>query len=142
MSRAARILVADDNDTFRTVVEDILTRAGYEVIVADDGLTAFEKTVICKPDVVITDGLMPRMHGFLLCKTVKQLEPPPKVIVVTAVYTRQEYREEVIRKYGADELLTKPCRIGDLFASIERLLWPTGEQGEETGRIGGEVACV
>jgi len=131
MKDSVKILVADDNASFRKVLKDALIRAGYEILEAEDGLEAFEKVVINKPDVVITDGLMPKMHGFLVCKTVKQLEPPPKVIVLTAVYTKPEYRAEVIRKYGADDLFTKPCSIAELITSIEYLLPRPGQQAEE-----------
>jgi DNA-binding response OmpR family regulator len=81
-----------------------------------------------KPDLVIADGLMPKLHGFMVCKMLKQLEPPPKVILLTAVYTKPEYRTKAKEQYGADELLTKPCRTDDLLACIENLLGRQGEQ--------------
>jgi DNA-binding response OmpR family regulator len=132
MSKPIKILVADDNASYRRVLKGLLTMAGYEVLEAEDGLAAFEMAVIEKPDIVITDGLMPKMHGFLVCKTVKQLEPPPKVIVLTAVYTKPEYRLEVMRKYGADELFIKPCSTAELVACIENMLLGPGEQPDET----------
>ena len=92
MSKPIRILVADDNAPLRKVMKDVLTRAGYEVLLAEDGLDAFEKALAVRPDLVITDGLMPKLHGFLVCKMLKQLEPPPKVILLTSVYTKPEYR--------------------------------------------------
>lgn len=135
MSKPIRILVADDNAPLRKVMKDVLTRAGYEVLLAEDGLDAFEKALAVRPDLVITDGLMPKLHGFLVCKMLKQLEPPPKVILLTAVYTKPEYESEVKQRYGADELLIKPCRVADLLACIANLLagtaWQTEEASEE-----------
>ena len=133
MKKPIRILVADDNAPLRKVMKDVLTRAGYEVLLAEDGLDALEMALAVKPDLVITDGLMPKLHGFLACKMLKQLEPPPKVILLTAVYTKPEYRTEVKEQYGADELLTKPCRTADLLACIENLLSQPGGHKQETG---------
>lgn len=117
-----KILVADDDPPLRKVLGKILTDAGYEVILAEDGQIAVEKATAHKPDLVITDGLMPRMHGFLACKSIKELQSPPKVIVLTAIYTKMNYKWEVKEKYGADDMLTKPFEVSELLACIERHL--------------------
>jgi DNA-binding response OmpR family regulator len=83
---------------------------------------------------MITDGLMPRVHGFLLCKTVKQLDPSPKIIALTAVYTKPECRSEVMRKYGADELFIKPCKTLELLACIEDMMSRPVKQAEGAER--------
>jgi CheY-like chemotaxis protein len=121
-SRGKRILVADDDPPLRRVLGKILTSAGYEVVLVEDGKAAVEKAVEMKPDLVITDGLMPKMHGFLVCKALKELQPAPKVIMLTAVYTKMNYRFEARERYGADELLTKPFEVANLLECIERHL--------------------
>jgi DNA-binding response OmpR family regulator len=65
---------------------------------------------------------MPKMHGFLVCKAVKELQPPPKVILLTAVYTKMHYKWEAKNKYGADDLITKPFEVAALLNCIERHL--------------------
>ena len=100
----------------------ILTSAGYEVVLVEDGKAAVEKAAEMKPDLVITDGLMPKMHGFLVCKALKEMQPAPKVIMLTAVYTKLNYRFEARDRYGADELLTKPFEVANLLKCIERHL--------------------
>ena len=117
-----RILVADDDLPLRRVLGKILTTAGYEVVLVEDGKAAVEKAAEVKPDLVITDGLMPKMHGFLVCKALKELQPAPKVIMLTAVYTKMNYRFEARERYGADELLTKPFEVALLLQCIERHL--------------------
>ncbi|HEX8087801.1 MAG TPA: response regulator [Blastocatellia bacterium] len=128
-----KILVADDDQPLRKVLGKILTSAGYEVILVEDGKAAVEKTIIERPDLVITDGLMPKMHGFLVCRTIKELQPPPKVIMLTAVYTKMHYKWEAKEKYGADELMTKPFEVAELLDCIERHL---------SVPAGAESACV
>ena len=120
-----RILVADDDPPLRRVLGKILTSAGYDVILVEDGKAAVEKAAEIKPDLVITDGLMPKMHGFLVCKALKEMKPAPKVIMLTAVYTKLNYRFEARDRYGADELLTKPFEVANLLKCIERHLGGT-----------------
>jgi DNA-binding response OmpR family regulator len=91
-------------------------------VLAEDGKAAVEKASSEKPDLVITDGLMPKMHGFLACKAIKEMASPPKVIMLTAVYTRLSYKWEAKEAYGADDLLTKPFEVSELLACIEKQL--------------------
>ncbi|HWP43659.1 MAG TPA: response regulator [Blastocatellia bacterium] len=117
-----RILVADDDPPLRKVLGKLLTQAGYEVLLAEDGLSAVEKVKAERPDLVITDALMPKMHGFSVCKAIKQLEEPPKVIILTAVFTKPKYQHEAKRDYGADEVMSKPFEVSDLLTRISAQL--------------------
>jgi DNA-binding response OmpR family regulator len=117
-----RILVVDDDRFVRDVLNLILTRADYDVLLAEDGRTAVEKAHDEQPDLVIIDGLLPGLHGFLACKAIKELEAPPKVILHTAVYTKPTYKWEVKQEYGADDILHKPVKPSDLLACIEKHL--------------------
>jgi CheY-like chemotaxis protein/curved DNA-binding protein CbpA len=117
-----KILIADDDPLLRKVLGKILTEAGYEVVVAEDGERAVEKAASERPHLVIADGLMPKMHGFLACKMIKQMQSPPKVILLTAVYTKKNYKWEARQQYGADDFLTKPFELSELFACIEKHL--------------------
>jgi CheY-like chemotaxis protein/curved DNA-binding protein CbpA len=121
-AKGKKILIADDDAPLRRVLGKILTDAGYEVLLAEDGQSAVEKAATERPHLVIADGLMPRMHGFLACKAIKQMQSPPKVIVLTAVYRKKNYRWEAREQYDADELLTKPFELSQLLACIEEQL--------------------
>lgn len=115
-----KILLADDDSTFRKILGDILTRAGYDVILAEDGEKALEKAKSENPAVVITDGLMPKLHGFEVSKAIKELHPETKIIMLTAIYTSPNSRREAHSKFFVDELITKPCQIADLLSKIEK----------------------
>jgi CheY-like chemotaxis protein len=121
-AKGKKILIADDDPPLRKVLGKILTDAGYDVVLAEDGESAVEKAASERPHLVITDGLMPKMHGFLVCKAIKQMESPPKVILLTAVYTKRNYKWEVREQYGADDFLTKPFELSELLACIEKHL--------------------
>lgn len=121
MDTQKKILVADDDRVQRELLGQILTKAGYDIVFAIDGREAVEKATTEKPDLVLMDGLMPKMHGFLACKTIKELEDPPKVLLLTGIYTKPTYKSEV-KSYFADGLLSKPFDRTRLLALIESLL--------------------
>ena len=121
-SKGKKILVADDDPPLRKVLGKILIDAGYEVVLAEDGQQAVEMAGIEKPDLVIADGLMPKLHGFLACKAIKELPSSPKVIMLTAVYTKKNYRWEAREKYRADDFMTKPFELSELLACVDKHL--------------------
>jgi len=121
-SNGKKILIADDDPPLRKVLGKILTEAGYDVVLAEDGESAVEKAASERPHLVIADALMPKMHGFVACKKIKQMESPPKVIMLTAVYTKRNYKWEAREQYGADDFMTKPFELAELLACIERHL--------------------
>ena len=118
MHRRAKILVADDEPAVRHMLWSVLSMAGYEVVLVEDGKSAVEKTQSENPDLVLTDGLLPKLHGFLVCKTIKSLPNSPKVFILTGVYTKLTYGWEVKSEYGADDFLTKPFDIVELLSRI------------------------
>jgi len=122
MSEKRKILIADDEPVTREVLGKMLTNAGYEVIFAEDGKSAVQKAGTEKPDLVLMDGLMPKMHGFLACKAIKALADPPSVIVLTGVYTKPTYKWEAQGEFGADGLLTKPVDVEVLLRTVEKQL--------------------
>ncbi len=97
-------------------------KAGHEVVFAEDGKSAVEKASSEMPDLVFIDGLMPKMHGFLACKAIKEMESPPKVILLTGVYTKPNYKWEAKGTFNADDLLKKPCSPDELLACLQKHL--------------------
>lgn len=122
MGEKGKILVADDDRFTREMLRIILEREGYDLLFAEDGAAAVETALREKPDLVITDGLLPKMHGFMVCKALKESDPAPKVIIVTAVYTKPTYKWELKGEYGADDVIKKPFKAAELLASIQKHL--------------------
>lgn len=123
-----RILVVDDDHFMRETLNLILTQAGYDVLTAEDGRHALSRAKYDKPDLVIIDGVMPGLHGFLACKAIKDLHAPPKVILHTAVYTKLTYKLQAKADYGADAVLCKPVKTSELLACIEKHLAKPDDQ--------------
>lgn len=120
MAKQRKILVADDDRITREIIGAILTKAGHEVVFAEDGKSAVELASSERPDLVFIDGLMPKLHGFLACKAIKEFDTPPKVILLTGVYTKPSYKWEAKGAFGADDLLKKPAVPHELLACIEK----------------------
>jgi DNA-binding response OmpR family regulator len=117
-----RILVADDDRFIRDLMKALLSRAGYDVIFAKDGEEALKLAASENPALVLTDGLLPKLHGFEACKSIKSLKNPPKVIILTGVYTKPTYKYQVMKEYGADDVLSKPVDVCRLLESIAQQL--------------------
>jgi len=122
-----KILIVDDDRFVREMVKVILTGAGYDVLVAEDGQAALEMAKAHQPDLVLTDGLLPKLHGFEVCKALKALVQPPKVIILTGVYTKPTYRWQLTREYGADAVLNKPVDANHLLECIAKHLAAAAE---------------
>ncbi len=117
-----RILIADDQEAGRIVLEAYLEPEGYEIIAARDGLDALDRVRRSRPDLVITDVLMPRLDGFDLCRSLRRdhaLRDIP-IIIITAL----DDREDKIRgiEAGCDDFIEKPFDREELLARVRSLL--------------------
>ncbi|NPV60676.1 MAG: response regulator [Actinobacteria bacterium] len=107
----ARILLVEDSELILQVTKDALEARGHEVMVARDGEEALRKFLEGKPDLVITDCLIPKINGFKLVENIRDLEGEERtpVVMTSAIYMKQNYRK-VAMEAGADLYLAKPAR--------------------------------
>src|SRR5918996_3600102 len=103
---SAKILVVDDSALSRRTLRRILGPAGYEVVEADDGMTALEVYFLEKPDLVLLDLVMKGMYG--LDVLVKLREMDPKALVVIASADIQSSTRKMVDEAGALGFITKP----------------------------------
>ena len=104
------LLVVDDEAGIRRMAAKAAKRLGFGVIEASDGVEGKTLAKKYRPDVILTDALMPRLEGREMCR---QLKADPetgdiKIIVMTSLYRGQRYRSEAMSNYGADGYLEKP----------------------------------
>lgn len=118
------VLVADDVAAMRLLAMAMLRRLGVGVVLARDGEQAWELALELRPEIVITDALMPRLDGRELSRRIKKspvLKETP-VIVMSAVYTSQRYQKEALTTFMADGYLTKPFNLASLTEMLDRFL--------------------
>ena len=117
---AFRILVADDDESLRRVIEFSLAAEGYEVRTVADGAQALEQLRNERFDLLLSDMKMPGLSGLELLKRALELDRDIKVILITAYATIQQAVEAV--KLGAFDYLTKPFEKEELSVTIEKAL--------------------
>jgi CheY-like chemotaxis protein len=118
------LLCEDENDIARLVVEALASH-GYGWIRAADGAEGFALAKEYRPNLVLTDALMPRMDGRDLCRKLKA-DPYTwqiPVVVMTSVFKGQKYKSEAL-EFGANEYLAKPFEKSQLVAIIGRFVPP------------------
>ena len=118
-----RVVVVDDDRVTLTMLEKSLTEAGFEVVTAQDGMKALSLIQTESPDVVISDLLLPKIHGLELCQRIRQnvLLKNIAVILMSAVYDYSTFRAE-IEQVAADYFITKPLDMPRLIELIQNLV--------------------
>lgn len=122
-SGAPLVLVADDESSTRLLISTVLRQKGYRVVEAENGLEALHIVEQQRPAILILDGHMPELDGLEVCKRSKALDPAysPRTMIVTAVFKALWYRHQALSEIGVDEFMTKPVRMDELIARVERL---------------------
>lgn len=129
-----RVLVVDDEESIRKLVEYNLAQAGYEVAVAEDGLQALDMIQQQRVDMVVLDLMLPGIGGLELCKRLRQQHSRVPIIMLTA---RGEEIDRVLGlEMGADDYVTKPFSPRELVARVRAVLRRNPEEsGEGDGYI-------
>ena len=120
--RGRTVLVVDDSASIRNLIEKALTKAGFNVISAENGREALELLGKTTPDMILSDLHMPELDGFVLCKTVhadRNLSQIP-FIIMSSDGDRATMRR--LLQYGASAYLVKPFNIDQLVVTAERFL--------------------
>ncbi len=131
---ADRVLVVDDEESIRKLVEYNLVQAGYEVTVAEDGATALEMVHQQRFDLLILDLMLPGIGGMELCKRLRQEQSKIPIIMLTA---RGEEIDRVLGlEMGADDYVTKPFSPRELVARTRAVL---RRNPEETAGAGATI---
>jgi len=129
-NRKNRILIVDDNPTNIDVLFNYLTEEGYEVLVAEDGITALQRLDFAKPDVVLLDIMMPHMDGFDVCRELKANDETRDipVIFITALGSVED--KVAGFKAGGVDYVTKPFQNDEVLARIRNHLELRRMRGE------------
>lgn len=118
-----KILLVDDSDHHRLVIQKILNGAGYEeIFFAENGNEALEKAAKIKPDMVITDTLLPDFNGFEISRQIKMSDENIKVIMITGLVNELgERRLQLAKEAGADRYVLKTYDYSDLIDAVNEL---------------------
>lgn len=116
-----RILVVDDSPTERHNLNEILSKAGYQLTFAFNGEEGVAKARSEKPDLVVMDVVMPGLNGFQACRTMTQ-DPVTQGIPVILCTTKNQETDKIwAMRQGAKAYVTKPVDGPDLLKKITAL---------------------
>ena len=113
------VLVVDDTPSQLELMSKYLRESGYMVVGATDAQDALAKAVNQKPDVIITDIVMPGMSGFELCRNLKKNPATQKVPIIICSSKNQELDRLWGMKQGADAYVTKPFTQEELLKAVK-----------------------
>jgi len=121
MKDEVAILVVDDELMMRELLAKILSRDGYQVRTAEDGVAALEVLRKEKISIVLSDLKMPRMGGFDLLKAVKSEFPGVGMVMMTSYGDTYTVKDALL--LGADEYIVKPFKNYEISMVVERAYW-------------------
>ncbi|MFN6462860.1 MAG: ATP-binding protein [Nostoc sp. DedVER02] len=134
------ILMVDDRWENRTVITNLLQPLGFNVVEASNGKEGLEKAIALKPDLIITDLLMPEMDGFELIKRLRHTPEIKDVLIIVSSASVFEADQNRSLQAGGNAFLSKPIHVDELLHKLEQylnLVWiykqsqPEGEKAEE-----------
>ena len=115
-----KILIIEDDPGIQLSLKDEFESEGFNVKVADDGLTGLEMTRQNPPDVIILDLMLPYLNGYEICKKLRQEGNEVPIIILTV--KDQEVDKVLGLELGADDYVTKPFSLRELLARVNALL--------------------
>jgi DNA-binding response OmpR family regulator len=118
----ATILIVDDEQPLREILAELLEAEGHRVVVAGDGRQALARVAEDRPDIVVSDVMMPRLNGVKLCQYLKA-EPTTAAIPVILLSAAGP---TAALGAGADAFLEKPFDLDEVEALVRALLPPAG----------------
>ena len=120
-----QILIVEDDDSIRMLLQQNLELEGYEVLVAEDGKKGLDLAQKNQPDLILLDLMLPVMSGMDVCKNLRDGGNNTPIIMLTA---RGENTDKIAGlRTGADDYITKPFDLLELMARIEAVFRRTGK---------------
>ncbi len=126
-----KILVVEDDATLVDILRYNLSREGYLVLVASDGIQAIDKARQEKPDLILLDIMLPEIDGLEVCRILRKEMNTP-ILMLTA--KTEEIDKVVGLELGADDYITKPFSLRELMARIRALIRRSTMVSFDTGR--------
>ncbi len=126
-----RILLADDSITIQKVVELTFSDGDYDVVAVNNGAKAIQKLSEMRPDIILSDIIMPEKNGYEVCEYVKSHPDLRTIPVVLLTGTFEPFDPERADKAGCDAVVTKPFESQSLIQKVEELIQRSRPQPSE-----------
>lgn len=128
-----RILLVDDEENLRSMLEAALRHSGFDVHAVENGRSALAAATDLDPDLIVLDVMLPDLDGFAVCQRLRSEGNRTPVLFLTA----RDGTEDKVRglTLGGDDYLVKPFSLDELVARMTAVLRRTGAAREDGSRI-------
>lgn len=116
------ILVVDDTKSQLDMMANYLTKAGYSIITANNGEEAIALAIEKKPDLIVTDWMMPKMGGLDVCRKLKKNPETENIPVVACTAKDRDVDRMWAIKQGVKAYVTKPCTQEELVGAVQGVM--------------------
>jgi len=129
-----KILLVDDEPDILEIIGYNLSKEGYQVITAENGLKAVKKAKKEKPNLIILDVMMPEMDGIEACEQIRKIPELDQTIITFLTARGEDYSQLAGYDAGADDYITKPIKPKVLVSKVKALL-RRSNSNEDSGNI-------
>jgi DNA-binding response OmpR family regulator len=122
MSGSAKILIVEDEPLVSQLIAGEFERSGFTVFLANNGNDGLRLAIEEKPDALILDIVMPGLHGYEVCKKIRERRELDKTVIVMT--SAKSYKPDIDKamQMGADEYVIKPSGINDIVSVVQKHL--------------------
>ena len=122
---SAKIMIVDDSRMSRNTLRRILEPVGYDVVEAEEGISALELYFVAKPDLVLLDLVMKGMYGLDVLTKLREMDQDARVIVASADIQRST--RSIVEEAGASAFVTKPFIPEEVLGAVKSALGGTDD---------------
>ncbi|MBM3148800.1 MAG: response regulator transcription factor [Chloroflexi bacterium] len=122
-----KILVIEDDPSTLRFIEYTLQQAGFEVLLAKNGLDGLRMAQTQHPDLIILDIMLPGLDGYEVCRRLRQKPATANILVLMLSAKARQEDKDTGMKMGADDYLSKPVDPSEIIKRVQSMLTGTGK---------------
>lgn len=130
---AKSILIVDDEEDIRTILEYNLRKEGYDIYLASNGKEAMAEATKHKPDLILLDVMMPEMDGMEVCELLRKNPAFNNTLICFLTARNEDYSQVAGLDVGADDYIPKPIKIRILTSRIKAMFRRTEKEPQDLG---------
>src|SRR4051812_28577216 len=135
-SNGKKVLIVDDEPDILEIISYNLTKEGYEIQTAKNGIEALEKVPLFKPDLIILDIMMPKMSGIEVCKTLRLNPEYNDTLIIFLTALSDESSQVKGLETGADDYVNKPISPKVLVSRVNAIFRRLNKEEGKSLKIG------
>jgi two-component system, OmpR family, alkaline phosphatase synthesis response regulator PhoP len=134
-----KVLVIDDEQDIRDIIQYNLQKEGFDVEVAEEGLSGIALTKSFKPDIVLLDVMMPNMDGIEVCEKIRAIPELQSTLICFLTARSEDYSQIAGLEAGADDYIAKPLKPKVLVSRLNALLRRKSSSNDSNEPVSGLI---